>query len=133
MSLEIITFYWSNNPGALIQSISLREFLKSQFKKRVLFNRFMPGDLILAERKSQLNKSNFRLLINILNQKRNLFNWKKKIANFQSPIKKKFFLQKVYIFMAAMKFGIFQVEYLTLNLIFTVTEIQILKLRMVVA
>ncbi len=99
MNFEIITFYWSNNPGALIQSISLREFLKTEFKKKVKFNRFMPHDLIAAERKSQINRSNLKLLINILNQKRNLFNWKKKVANFKNPITKKIFSSKnLYVY-----------------------------------
>ena len=62
MNIEIITFYWSNNLGALIQAISLRELLKIKLNRKVDFNRYMPKDLILAEKKSQLNKSNLSKL-----------------------------------------------------------------------
>ena len=65
MNIEIITFYWSNNLGALIQAIS-SELLKIKLNRKVDFNRYMPKDLILAEKKSQLNKSNLSKLSEVL-------------------------------------------------------------------
>ena len=99
MKYEIITFNWSNNLGALIQSISLREFINSELSYKAKFNRYMPKNLILAERRSQFNKKNFKFIIDKLKQKIHLFYWKKKIANFQTPIKKKIFSsQNLYVY-----------------------------------
>lgn len=88
MNCQIITFNWSNNLGALIQSISLQHYIEKELKFKTNFNTFIPQDLIAAERKSQINKKNLRYIFSLIDQKIKLYYWKKKVAKFHPPEKK---------------------------------------------
>ena len=55
MKINIITFHWSNNLGALVQSLCLKKFLNENFKNTIEFNNYLPGRLIKRERNSQIN------------------------------------------------------------------------------
>jgi len=85
MKINIITYYWSNNIGALIQSLCLREFLRKNFDADVQYNKYLPKNLVLRERMSQINRKNFYFLLEILRKKINLYFWKKNIANLENP------------------------------------------------
>ena len=88
MKISIITFFWSNNLGALIQAYSLKEFIKSVCKKEVKFHSYSPIKLIKRERMSQINKKNFKVLHQIFYKKKKLFNWKKKTLKSDYPNQK---------------------------------------------
>jgi len=99
MKINIITYHWSNNLGALIQSLSLKKFLETNFKNSIEFNYYLPERLIKRERNSQLNLQNFSFLIQIIQKKIKLFYWKKKIANLVVSKKKPFsFNNDIYIY-----------------------------------
>ena len=47
--IEIITFHKSVNYGALLQSLSLKEFIENQFKTKVYMCEYHPKKLLFAE------------------------------------------------------------------------------------
>ena len=99
MNINIITYHWSNNLGAIIQSLCLKKFLENNFKNSVEFNNYLPERLIKRERNSQLNLENSSFLIQVIQKKINLYLWKKKIANLLVTKKKPVLFDKdLYIY-----------------------------------
>ena len=81
MKINIITYHWSNNLGALVQTLCLKKFLEKNFENFIEFNKYLPELLIRRERNSQINLQNFFFIFEIFKKKINLYNWKK---NFES-------------------------------------------------
>lgn len=98
MKIKIVTFYWSNNLGALIQSLSLREYLQLNFGYETSFNDYLPKKLILRERMSQISKANSKYIFQLILKKINLYKWKKNIAFLDPPTQKKTFDKEFYIY-----------------------------------
>ena len=100
MKVGIITYYWSNNIGALIQSISLKNFLSKNFSNDDFqFEKYLPKNLILREKKSQLKTLNPIKFIKAINKNLSLSDWKKNTAKLPmySQIKDKF-NKDIYIY-----------------------------------
>ncbi len=87
MKIEIITYSWSNNLGALIQSYCLKNYIIQNFNYEVFFNSYSSRSLISRERKSQINRENLPKIFYILRKKFILYQWKKKILNLNKPSK----------------------------------------------
>ena len=73
MKINIITYHWSNNLGALVQSLCLKKFLEKHFEIHVEFNNYLPELLIKRERISQLNLQNLPFLFRIIQKKNKSF------------------------------------------------------------
>ena len=69
MKTEIVTFYWSNNYGALLQAVTLKEYLKKFHNQDVSFNNYLPKKLIYKENISQLNRNNLKFILRIIQKK----------------------------------------------------------------
>jgi hypothetical protein len=78
MSIKIFTFYYTNNYGALIQSLSLKEFLSKNFDKKVEFARYQPKKLLFREVYRPIIKKNLIDSFKNLMKSYRLSNWKKK-------------------------------------------------------
>ena len=102
MKAGIITFFWSNNIGALIQSISLKEFLNNNFEKIEFdFESYTPKELIFRENKSQLKTLNPIKYIKALKKNIYLDKWKKETAelpNYDYHKENKIFDKNLYIY-----------------------------------
>ena len=85
MTINIITFFWSNNLGALIQAFCLKKFLEKECKKSIKFNSYAPKELIERERMSQINKRHLNVLLDVFSKKIKLFFWKKKFLECSFP------------------------------------------------
>ena len=85
MKTEIVTFYWSNNYGALLQAVTLKEYLKKFHNQDVSFNNYLPKKLIYKENISQLNRNNLKFILRIIQKKYLLYKWKLNIAKFDKP------------------------------------------------
>ena len=86
MKCGIITYYWSKNIGALIQSISLLSFLKNNFKDHTFsFENYLPKELIVRENQNQTKTYNFIKWIKAKRKNIYLNNWKKNIAKLPLP------------------------------------------------
>ncbi len=88
MKINIITFFWSNNLGALIQAYSLKSFLNTQSSHTIGFNDYSPRNLILRERMSQINRKNIKFLHEVFLKKFKIFYWKKKVLQCNYPTQK---------------------------------------------
>ena len=88
MKINIITFFWSNNLGALIQANSLKSFIQKKSNQTVSFNSYSPKNLIIRERMSQINRKNFKVLHKVFFKKLKNFYWKKKIMKCDYPNQK---------------------------------------------
>jgi hypothetical protein len=85
MKIGIITFYWSKNLGALIQSISIKKFLEElDNKNRVKFNNYQPKQLLLREFNSQLKTFNPIKYYKAVKKNIRLIDWKNS-QNFPKP------------------------------------------------
>ena len=102
MRAGIITFFWSNNIGALIQSISLKEFLNNNFEKiEFEFENYTPKELVLREHKSQLKTLNPIKYIKALKKNIYLDKWKKgtaELPNYDYHKENKIFDKNLYIY-----------------------------------
>ena len=88
MKINIITFYWSNNLGAIIQAFSLKSFVEKETDRSVKFNKYLPKNLVYRERVSQINKKNLNVIHKVLYKKIKIFNWKKKYLKCNLPTQK---------------------------------------------
>ena len=88
MKINLITFFWSNNLGALIQAFSLKNFIEKETKKKIRFNNYQPKDLIKRERFSQINRKNISIIHKVILKKIKLFNWKRKLLKCDFPNQK---------------------------------------------
>lgn len=82
MKIGIVTFHWSKNIGALLQAISLRDFIKKNSKNaQVNFESYFPEKLLNAENKKNFFSLNIIKFLKI--KKKNLvLNYWKKNNNF---------------------------------------------------
>ncbi len=86
MKVGIITYYWSKNLGALIQALSLKNFIETKFAEiTVGFEKYLPEDLILRENQSQFNTLNPIKWIKARKKKQYLEKWKIKTAEMPLP------------------------------------------------
>ena len=85
----IITYFWSNNIGALIQCISLREFLNKKLPIDFEFENYMPNELVIREKTSPTKTFNPVKYFKAYKKNLYLDNWKKKIAKLPNYIIKK--------------------------------------------
>tara|TARA_B100000900_G_scaffold125621_2_gene106012 strand:- start:3617 stop:4681 length:1065 start_codon:yes stop_codon:yes gene_type:complete len=85
MKFEIITFHFSFNHGALLQSYALKKFLNKNLK--VNFNPYQPYGLVLREIKSALKSSNSINLLFGLKRVFKILFWRFNNKHFIFPIK----------------------------------------------
>jgi hypothetical protein len=81
----IITFHWSNNFGAILQALSLRSYMKNNFKLDVEFEKFMPYSIIKRERMSLIRNKNIQLFYFKLKKNFISYYWKRRVANLEPP------------------------------------------------
>ena len=86
MRLKIVTYYYSNNYGALLQSLYLKEFLEKNFEHEVSFSRYIPKKLFFREHYKPLLKKNLKLFLQNLNKFWKIKKWKKNIAGLEKPL-----------------------------------------------
>jgi len=100
MRAGIITFYWSKNLGALIQALSLKNFIEIEFSNiKVDFEKYLPKDLVLRENKSQLNTKNPIKWIKAKKKKSYIEKWKINVAKMPLPsFEKNEFNKDLYIY-----------------------------------
>jgi len=85
MNIGIITFYWSKNLGALIQSFSLRKFLEElSVKNKVKFINYQQKQIVSREFNSQLKTLNPIKYFKAKKKNRRLIDWKES-HNFPKP------------------------------------------------
>ena len=85
MNIKIFTFYYTNNYGALIQSLSLKEFLEKNSKLKVDFAQYQPKNLLYREIYRPILKKNLIDAFKNIIKSYRLKNWKKK-KNLPPPI-----------------------------------------------
>lgn len=99
MKINIVTYHWSNNLGALVQALSLKRFLEKNFDINIEFNNYLPELLINRERNSQINSQNLPFLFEIFQKKINLYHWKKNFLKLVVSKKKTILFDKdLYIY-----------------------------------
>lgn len=76
--IELITFHRSTNYGALLQSLSLKEFIEEKLKKKVLMAKYHPNKLLYAEFVRPLITKKLTKLEQTLKKNINIYRWKKK-------------------------------------------------------
>jgi len=85
MNISIITFYWSKNLGALIQSLSLKKFVKEiNDINKVEFNSYQPKQLMIRELNGQLKTYNPIKYFKAKKKNKLLTSWKN-LENFPHP------------------------------------------------
>ena len=85
MNISIITFYWSKNLGALIQSLSLKKFVKElNNRNNVDFNSYQPQQLMVREINGQLKTYNPIKYFKAKKKNKFLTSWKK-LQQFPIP------------------------------------------------
>ena len=85
MNIKIFTFYYTNNYGALIQGLSLKEFLEKNSKLKVDFAQYQPKNLLHREIYRPILKKNLIDAFKNIIKSYRLKNWKKK-KNLPSPM-----------------------------------------------
>lgn len=73
--IEIITYHKSTNYGALIQSLSLKEFVEEKTKQQVRMCEFHPKKLIFAEFYRPLITKKINKLIQTIKKNIEIYNW----------------------------------------------------------
>mgnify|MGYP000232815897 CR=1 FL=1 len=84
MNIKIFTFYNTNNYGALLQSLCLKEFLRENFNLKIEYARYLPKKLIFREIYRPLITKNPFKFYQSLKKNYNLSKWKKKM-NLPTP------------------------------------------------
>ena len=77
MNIKIFTFFYSNNYGALIQALSLKEFLSNNSNAEVKFANYQPKNLLYREIYRPIIKKNLLDSIKNLIKSYRIRNWKK--------------------------------------------------------
>lgn len=78
MNINIITFFYGNNYGALLQSYYLKKFIEKNFiEKKVSYLDYQPKELIMREEYSPILKKNPIKIINGVSRFFKLRKWKK--------------------------------------------------------
>jgi len=90
MKINISTFFYGNNYGALLQSYYLKKYVKNQFlKKEVNFSNYQPKKLIIREEFLPIVKKNPSKVLDGLIRFKNLRKWKKKNISTKPIFEKK--------------------------------------------
>ena len=76
--IEIITFHKSVNYGALLQSLSLKEFIENQFKTKVYMCEYHPKKLLFAEYYRPMMTKKIDKLFQTIQKNYKIQRWKKK-------------------------------------------------------
>ena len=84
MNIKIFTFYNTNNYGALLQGLCLKEFLRENFNLKIEYARYLPKKLIFREIYRPLITKNPFKFYQSLKKNYNLSKWKKKM-NLPTP------------------------------------------------
>ena len=66
MNIKIFTFYHTNNYGALLQSLCLKDFIEENTNSKVEYNPYQPKDLIFKEIYRPLITKNVFKFLNVL-------------------------------------------------------------------
>ena len=93
MSIQIFTFYYTNNYGALIQSQSLKKFLEENTDLNVHFAQYQPKALLYREIYRPIITKNLAVSFKNLIKSYKLKNWKTK-KNLAAPTKNKEIIKK---------------------------------------
>jgi hypothetical protein len=88
MKVEIITYYYSNNYGAVLQAESLKKFVTSNSNYSVTFSKYTPKKLFFREHYKPLLKKNIFHFIQSVKKYFAMKKWKKK-NNIEKPIHNK--------------------------------------------
>ena len=76
--IEIITYHKSVNYGALLQSLSLKEFIENQFKTKVCMCEYHPKKLLFAEYYRPMLTKKIDKLFQTIQKNYKIQRWKKK-------------------------------------------------------
>ena len=80
MKINISTFFYGNNYGALLQCYFLKKFIKNHFSNRdICYSTYQPKKLIIREELLPIIKKNPTKALDGLIRFKNLRKWKKKI------------------------------------------------------
>ena len=85
MNTEIVTFYYGDNYGGLLQAYCMRDFIEKTFSDNVSFFPYQPNQLSEADLWGQLKTKNPIRIINIIGKYYKIKNWKHQKANFPRP------------------------------------------------
>ena len=78
MNIKIFTFYNTNNYGALLQGLCLKEFLRENFNLKIEFARYIPKKLFFREIYKPLITKNPFIFYQFLKKSYYFSRWKKK-------------------------------------------------------
>ena len=84
--IKIITFHKSTNYGALLQSLSLKEFVENETKQIVEMCSYHPKKLLFAEYFRPLITKKFSKFKNTLRKNFNIYLWKKKAFSYGNHV-----------------------------------------------
>ena len=84
MNIKIFTYYYTNNLGAQLQSLFLKEFLEKNFNLIIEYARYLPKKLIFNEIYKPLITKNPYQFYQFLKKSYYLSKWKKKL-NLPTP------------------------------------------------
>ena len=87
--IEIITYHKSTNYGALLQSLSLKEFVEEKTKQQVKMCDFHPKKLIFAEFYRPLITKKINKLIQTIKKNIEIYNWYKEAFKNNNSSQKK--------------------------------------------
>ena len=74
MNIKIFTFHYTNNYGALLQGLCLKEFLRENFNLKIEFARYIPKKLFFREiYRPLITRNPFIFLLNLGFGKLNFF------------------------------------------------------------
>ena len=93
MSIQIFTFYYTNNYGALIQSQSLKKFLEENTNHKVDFAQYQPKELLYREIYRPIITKKLAVLFKNIIKSYKLKKWKTK-KNLAAPTKNKEIIKK---------------------------------------
>ena len=86
MNIQIFTYYYTNNYGAQLQSMALKEFLEENFQANVNYSRYQPKNLMFREIYGPLFTKNPLNLYKGLRRMYNFHRWKQKVAKLKPAI-----------------------------------------------
>jgi hypothetical protein len=85
MSIKIYTYYYTNNYGALLQSLCLKTFIQECTESKISYSRYQPKKLMFSEVYRPLITKNFSKFLGMMRRNINMKIWKNKI-NLEKPI-----------------------------------------------
>jgi len=88
MSIKIITYYYTNNYGALLQSLCLKTFIENYVEEKIFYARYQPKKLMFSEIYRPLITKNLSKFSGVLIRNIKIRAWKKSLG-LKKPIYKK--------------------------------------------